>query len=81
MPFKLADREIILATHAEHATGPGWTNDWVNVFVYSADGQKVRQAGVQWDEMTEEMRHLFRVCASANKEMLGAVMRLADKEV
>lgn len=80
MAFKLADRETIIATHSEHATGPGWSNDWINVLVFNADGQKIREVGIQWSEMTEEMRHLFKLCAAANKEMLGAVKRLAKKE-
>jgi hypothetical protein len=80
MAFKLADREVVLATHAEHATGPGWTNDWLNVLVFNADGQKIREIGLQWFEMTDEIRHLFKVCAAANKEMLGAVLRLANKD-
>jgi hypothetical protein len=78
MAFKLADRETIIATHAEHEAG--WANDCVHVLVFSADDQRIRSVGVQWSEMTEEMRHLFKVCAVADKEMLGAVMRLSNKD-
>lgn len=78
MAFKLADRETIIATHSEHATGPGWSNDWINVLVFNAG--KIREVGIQWSEMTEEMRHLFKLCAAANKEMLGAVSRLSNKD-
>lgn len=80
MAFKLADRETIIATHSEHATGPGWSNDWINVLVFNADGQKIREVGLQWFEMNDEMRHLFKVCATADNEMLGAVMRLSNKD-
>lgn len=78
MSLQLADGETIIATHSEHATGPGWSNDWINVLVFNAG--KIREVGIQWFEMTEEMRHLFKLCAAANKEMLGAVKRLAKKE-
>ena len=71
----------VLTAWAEHCSGPGWSNEIVNVLLVSQWGTYRVQA-LQPNEQTERMKALFKLSALAAEEMRSAVesaIRTADK--
>jgi len=73
--WKLADREYIVTAYAEHARGPGWSNQIVWVIIGDANG-KLRSECLQPSEQSAEVLTLFGGSAWAHGSMARAVERI-----
>ena len=72
--FALNDGDRIVTAWAEHATGPGWSNQLVWVLVRERTGG-LREEAIQPEDQTTEMQTLFWVCEAATKALTAAVER------
>lgn len=77
--IRLAKNERIVAVVPEYASGPGWTNS--PLFVYITDTQSnVRSVCLQPGQQTPKMLTLFKVYAVAHEHLLSAVDAIVYKE-
>lgn len=73
--MKLGKHDHVIAAFAEPASGPGWANMPVWVFVRDAQDGSIRRECMQPDEQSEEIAILYRTCAAAHAAMTAAVTR------
>jgi hypothetical protein len=71
-------KDEILTAYAEHAKGPGWSNDvlWVIVRRFEPmgfGGWRLFLEAIQPEEHNDEIRTLFNISAALNKEIVEAV--------
>lgn len=77
--LKLKANEYIVTAYARPASGPGWANHPLWVVIANNATRNMREACLQPDEQTEEMRRLYAFSALAAAEMTAAVERIARK--
>ena len=70
--------EHILAVVPEYASGSGWANSPLFIYISDAHGD-VRTVCLQPQEQTEGMHYLFPICATANAAMLGEVEKIVRR--
>lgn len=70
----LSDGESIDAVKAEPASGPGWANSPLWVYIRSRDGS-IRVECLQPDEQPDEVLLLYGIAASVHGLMLKAINR------
>ena len=75
--MKLNDGDRVVTAWAEHASGPGWSNQIVWVIIRDAQG-RLREEGIQPENQTHGMRALFDTAAAVTKSLTAEVLRPED---
>ena len=69
--IKLNRNERVVAIVPEKASGPGWSN-WL-VWVFIDDGTTIRRESLQQDEMSMPLHVLFGVGCEVHDSLMAAV--------
>jgi len=64
----------VLAARPDNASGPGWRNYPIWVYV-QREGGTIREECLQPDEQTANMALLFDVVEAAERELIGEIER------
>lgn len=78
-PITLKRGEYIAAVVPEYASGPGWANRPMWVFICDNGSNQFRQECIQPEEQTVEMRALFSPGAAMCAALKGSVLTKRDK--
>jgi hypothetical protein len=70
----LPEKRIITAW-AESASGPGWSNSFINVLVENVTDSSLHIETIKSPEFSKEMHLLFGMSALASSQMLAAVKK------
>lgn len=71
--IKLCQYERILAVVPEPASGPGWANSPVWVYIEDSRHKNLRTECLQPDEQSPEMRALYPLGAMMHRQLLSSV--------
>ena len=66
-------RERVVAVVPEFASGPGWSNRIVSVYIVDTSDGRIRTVHLQPDEQSAEMKVLFSVGAEMCEALIAAV--------
>ncbi len=77
--LKLAPNEHIAAVVPEFASGPGWSNRPLWVYIVRGNGNETRRECIQPEQQTRDMRIMFATLAAAHSAMLAAVEAVTKK--
>lgn len=77
--LRLAPGEYIAAVVPEFASGPGWSNRPLWVYIGTGRGHEMRCECIQPEQQTRDMRIMFATLAAAHSQMLAAVEAVTRK--
>lgn len=70
LPFELGERDVIIGVRTDYASGPGWSNAPLWIYVQDGD-QHIRQECLQPEEQPELTRRVY----AALEALQNAVLR------
>lgn len=78
---KIDKDEYVVCVYPESCAGPGWANQVYWVIVQKEGGGRIRLESLQPDEMTDEMRTVFKALENLHGvARSGAAKVLGEKE-
>lgn len=75
----LGPSEHVIAAVPQYASGPGWSNALIWVYIEDKLTGKVRSEDIQPEDQTPGMFAAFRVCNAAHELMMHEVAGLIKK--
>lgn len=71
--MKIGKGEYLVTAWAEYCSGPGWSNQLINVIIKDING-KMRQDCLQPAEQSKSIRDMFEIHAVCNKKLMHQIL-------
>jgi hypothetical protein len=71
--------ERVVAVVPETCSGPGWLNQLIWVFIEDTGSGKTRRHAIQYEDCTDDMRTLFKVCEAAHSALIADVQLMVER--